>query len=182
MTITETPLKDCFVIEPRVFEDDRGYFFESYNAQRAEGTVLEQYNWVQENESKSDKGVLRGLHFQKGEHAQSKLVRVIVGEVFDVAVDMRQDSETFGQWYGLMLTAKNKRQFLVPRGFAHGFLVVSDTAIFQYKCDNWYAPAHDSGVMFNDAQLAIEWPKLDIPFLLSAKDQKLDSFSDAYKF
>ncbi len=182
MKITETPLKDAYVIEPKIFADERGYFFESYNDEKNAGTVLEQYQWVQENESKSSKGVLRGLHFQKGEYAQSKLVRVILGEVFDVAVDLRKDSPTFGKWYGLILSSQNKKQFLVPRGFAHGFVVVSDTAIFQYKCDNFYAPHHDSGIIYNDTSLNIEWPILDIPFQLSQKDEALGSFEESYKF
>ena len=182
MNIIDTPLKDAFILEPRVYEDDRGYFFESYNQENIQGTVLENYQWVQENESKSAKGVLRGLHFQKGAFSQSKLVRVIVGEVFDVAVDLRQKSDTYGKWFGLMLTAENKRQFLVPRGFAHGFVVMSDMAIFQYKCDNYYAQEHDSGIIYNDPDLNIEWPLLDITLRLSNKDQALPSFAEAYKF
>lgn len=182
MLIHDTPLQDSYVIEPRVFQDDRGYFFESHNASKIEGTVLSDYNWVQENESKSTKGVLRGLHFQKGEYAQSKLVRVIVGEVYDVAVDLRQQSSTFGQWHGVLLSAENKKQFLMPRGFAHGFLVLSDIAIFSYKCDNYYSPEHDSGIIYNDRDLSITWPQLNVPFQLSTKDQQLSSFSQAYKF
>ena len=124
MKILDTPLKDVFVIEPKIFEDDRGYFFEASNKRNEKGTVLEKYEWVQENQSQSAKGVLRGLHFQEGAYAQSKLVRVISGEVFDVAVDLRVNSDTYGQWHGLVISAANKRQYLIPRGFAHGFLVL----------------------------------------------------------
>ena len=182
MIIESTPLSDVYVIKPRVFADTRGYFFESYNKQSVKDTVLESYDWVQENESESTRGVLRGLHFQKGDYAQAKLVRVIKGEVFDVAVDLRKDSATYGQWHGELLTGENKKQFLVPRGFAHGFMVISETAIFSYKCDNYYAPEHDSGIMYNDPQIGIQWPDLDTDIVLSKKDQALNSFEEAYKF
>ena len=182
MTIEETSLKDVFIISPRVFIDGRGYFFESFNLSAIKGTVLNNYNWVQENESKSTKGVLRGLHFQKGNHSQAKLVRVIIGEVFDVAVDLRKNSPTFGKSYSVVLSDKNKKQLLIPRGFAHGFLVLSDTAVFSYKCDNYYSPKHDSGVIYNDLDLKIDWPELDIHYQLSKKDESLDDFKDVYKF
>ena len=182
MTIRETPLAGAFVIEPKVFEDHRGYFFESYNESSTEGTVLANYNWVQENESKSERGVLRGLHFQKGEYAQAKLVRVIQGEVFDVAVDIRVSSPTYGQSFGITLNDRNKMQFLVPRGFAHGFLVLSETAIFSYKCDNFYNANQEGGVIYNDPALSIEWPQIEVPFNLSKKDIELPSFEDTYKF
>ena len=182
MIIQETFIPDLLVITPKVFHDDRGYFFESYNLEASKETPLAHYTWVQENESKSTKGVLRGLHFQKGDAAQAKLVRVIKGEVFDVAVDLRQNSPTYGKWHGVTLNEANKRQFLVPRGFAHGFVVVSDIAIFSYKCDNYYAPEYDSGIIYNDTDLAISWPELDTAFQLSKKDKNLDSFNKAYKF
>ncbi|MCE7995847.1 MAG: dTDP-4-dehydrorhamnose 3,5-epimerase [Roseivirga sp.] len=182
MTIEHTPLKDCYIIKPRVIEDSRGYFFEAYNKKSVQGTVLENYDWVQENESRSDQGVLRGLHFQKGEYSQAKLVRVLVGEVFDVAVDLRKDSPSFGKWHGVRLNDRTKTQFLVPSGFAHGFLVLSDFAIFSYRCDNYYAPEADSGIIFNDANLAIDWPVLKTPYRLSDKDKGLPTFEKCYKF
>ena len=138
MKLIETPLKDCYVIEPIIFEDDRGYFYEKYNEKRFENLTGLNGHFVQDNISKSSYGVLRGLHLQKGEYAQAKLVSCLEGEVWDVAVDLRVDSPTFGQWYGVELTAENKRQFYIPRGFAHGFSVLSDIAIFTYKCDNFY--------------------------------------------
>ena len=182
MNIEKTPLNDVIVISPRVFKDDRGYFFESFNANDVAGTELAKYNWIQENESKSTKGVLRGLHFQKGSYAQAKLVRVIIGEVYDVAVDLRTDSSSFGKWHAEFLTGDNKKQFLVPRGFAHGFLVLSDMAIFSYKCDNFYSPQHDSGIIYNDQDLEIKWPDTGAEYQCSDKDKNLDSFSKAYKF
>lgn len=182
MIIEKTPLKDCFVVRPRVFEDKRGYFFESYNEGDFEDTPLEPYNWVQDNESKSYKGVLRGLHFQKGIYSQAKLVRVIVGEVYDVAVDLRRDSPSFGKYHGVLLNDKSKTQYLIPRGFAHGFLVLSDIVIFSYKCDNLYNATVDSGLIYNDKSLNINWPELDIPYILSDKDKSLASFVDCYKF
>ena len=182
MTIRDTPLKDVYIIEPEVFKDDRGYFFESYNQEKTKNTILESYNWVQENESKSTKGVLRGLHFQKGNFSQAKLVRVILGEVFDVAVDLRKDSPSFGKWYGVTLSEENKHQFLIPRGFAHGFLVLSDEAIFSYKCDNFYAPEYDSGIKYDDQTLKIDWPLDTDSYLLSQKDQQLNTFENSYKF
>ena len=182
MIIEETPLKDCLIIKPRIFEDTRGYFFESYNEQVLKNTPLEKYNWVQDNESRSSKGVLRGLHFQRGAFSQAKLARVIVGEVFDIAVDLRRDSPTYGISHGVILNDKTKNQYLIPRGFAHGFLVLSDYVIFSYKCDNPYNAEADSGLYYKDKKLNIEWPKLDIPYLLSEKDTNLPSFENAYKF
>ena len=177
-----TPLNDLFEIQPRVFEDQRGYFFEGFNQRTFDSLELPEYNWVQENESKSSKGVLRGLHFQMGDSAQAKLIRVIVGEVYDVVVDMRKDSSTFGKWYGTYLNESNKKQMLIPRGFAHGFIVTSDVAIFSYKCDNFYDPGMDSGVMYNDPEIGVEWPDLGMELNISAKDQVQKSFKDSYKF
>lgn len=182
MIIEETPLKDSYLIRPKVFEDNRGYFFEAYNKKAVRGTPLERYSWVQENESMSGHGVLRGLHFQKGTASQAKLVRVIVGEVYDVAVDLRKDSPTFGKHHGVFLNDKSKTQYLVPRGFAHGFLVLSEFVIFSYKCDNLYNPNADSGVLYNDEELNIQWPVLETPYLLSEKDKSLPAFDSCYKF
>lgn len=182
MKIEKTSLKDAYILTPRVFTDERGYFFECYNEVTYRHSVLANYKWVQENESKSTKGVLRGLHFQKGDYAQAKLVRVIVGEVFDVAVDLRKYSPTFGKWHAEILNDSNKKQFLIPRGFAHGFVVMSESAIFSYKCDNVYSPENDSGIIYNDTVLNIEWPEIKVAFQLSEKDKNLESFNKAYKF
>ncbi len=166
----ETKLKDCFVVEPKVFGDDRGFFMETYNKKAFEeaGYTME---FVQDNHSKSRKGVLRGLHFQKTK-PQGKLVRVVSGEVFDVAVDIRKDSETYGQWFGLYLSAENKKQLYVPEGFAHGFLVTSEEAEFCYKCTNLYDPTDEGGLMWNDEAIGIEWPLDRVEeVLLSEKDK-----------
>ncbi len=176
-TFTETFIKDCFVVEPKVFGDDRGFFMETYNKKAFEeaGYTIE---FVQDNHSKSKKGVLRGLHFQKTK-PQGKLVRVVSGEVFDVAVDLRKDSETYGKWFGIYLSAENKKQIYVPEGFAHGFLVTSDEAEFCYKCTNFYDPADEGGLMWNDETIGIEWP-LDIvdEVLLSEKDKLNEIFKN----
>ncbi|MDP4090749.1 MAG: dTDP-4-dehydrorhamnose 3,5-epimerase [Bacillota bacterium] len=167
----ETKIKDLYIIEPMLFGDNRGYFMESYNKKDffEAGLTME---FVQDNESKSKKGVLRGMHFQT-RHTQGKLVRVTEGEVFDAAVDLRKGSPTFGQWEGVLLTSENKRQFYVPEGFAHGFLVVSDTAVFNYKCTDYYAPEFDSGLLWNDEEVGIQWPLEGIEeILLSEKDKK----------
>lgn len=182
MKFVETPLKDLLILEPRVFKDTRGYFFESYNQQTYANAGVNDYDWVQENESKSSKGVLRGMHYQTGDSAQAKLVRVILGEVYDVAVDLRTESPTFGQHFGTFLSGENKKQMLIPRGFAHGFLVTSKEAIFSYKCDNYYDPSSEAGISYNDEQIAIEWPQLDMAPLLSEKDLILDTFKDANTF
>lgn len=166
----ETKIKDLYIIEPQVFGDHRGYFMESYNKNDffEAGLTME---FVQDNESKSKKGVLRGLHFQT-KHTQGKLVRVTEGAVYDVAVDLRKGSPTYGQWEGVTLTSENKRQFYVPEGFAHGFLVLSETAVFNYKCTDYYAPEYDSGLLWNDEDVAVEWPLEGIEeLLLSEKDK-----------
>lgn len=173
----KTGIKDLYIIEPTVFGDHRGYFIESYSKKEflEAGLTME---FVQDNESKSKKGVLRGLHFQT-KHTQGKLVRVIRGEVFDVAVDLREGSPTFGQWEGVMLTEENKKQFYVPEGFAHGFLVISDEAVFQYKCTDYYTPEYDSGVAWNDPDIGIEWPIDGIDeVLLSEKDKRQQSLKE----
>lgn len=174
MKLTLTPIKDLVVIEPKVFGDERGYFYEAYNKNTFHELGLD-YDFVQDNQSFSRKGVLRGLHFQKN-YPQAKLVRVIDGEVFDVAVDLRKDSPTYGKWYGIVLSGENKKMFMIPRGFAHGFLVLSETAIFSYKCDDFYHPNDEGGIIYNDPTIGVEWPKLDCEFVLSEKDKKHDKF------
>ena len=168
-TFTETEIKGVFVIDTKVFGDDRGYFTETYKKTDFDEAGLK-YDFVQDNQSRSKKGVLRGLHFQV-KHPQAKLVRVLEGEVFDVAVDMRKDSPTFGKWVGVVLSDKNKRQFMIPRGFAHGFLVLSEFATFCYKCDEIYHPEDEGGIMWNDPDIGIEWPFTD-NIQLSEKDTK----------
>ncbi|MCB2339597.1 dTDP-4-dehydrorhamnose 3,5-epimerase [Clostridium estertheticum] len=166
----ETKIDGVYIIEPKVFGDNRGYFMETYNKNDFFDAGLKM-EFVQDNESKSKKGVLRGLHFQT-KHTQGKLVRVTKGQVFDVAVDLRKGSSTFGKWEGVILTDENKKQFYVPEGFAHGFLVLSDEAVFNYKCTDYYAPKYDSGVLWNDEDIAIEWPLDGIEeILLSDKDK-----------
>jgi dTDP-4-dehydrorhamnose 3,5-epimerase len=176
------PLKDAFLIEPKVFEDDRGYFFESFNLERFKEALGENINFIQDNESKSNMGVLRGLHFQKGDATQAKLVRVIKGRVFDVIVDLRRESPTFGQHYAVELSEENKLQLFVPRGFAHGFLVLEDHTIFSYKVDNHYDPKSEVSVAYNDSELNIEWPEIEGGFLLSEKDMDALAFKDIEYF
>lgn len=169
MNIIKTAIEGVVIIEPRLFNDDRGYFFESYN-QKAFNEQVRPVNFIQDNESKSSYGVLRGLHFQKGEHSQSKLVRVVKGRVLDVAVDIRKGSPTFGQHVAVELTEDNHRQFFIPRGFAHGFSVLSETAIFQYKCDNFYCPQSEGAIAWNDPDLGIDWQIPVEKAILSPKD------------
>lgn len=173
----KTKIRDLYIIEPKVFGDDRGYFMESYSKKDffEAGLTME---FVQDNESKSRKGVLRGMHFQT-QHTQGKLVRVTQGEVYDVAIDLRKCSPTYGKWEGVLLTAENKKQFYVPEGFAHGFLVVSEEAVFNYKCTDFYAPEYDGGVLWNDPEIGIEWPLDGIEeVLLSEKDKVQKSFKE----
>ena len=169
MEFIKTSIEGVYVIEPKVFGDNRGYFMETYNEKAFKEAGLD-YVFVQDNQSKSKKGVLRGLHFQKT-YPQAKLVRVLSGVVFDVCVDLRKNSPTYGKWEGVILSAENKKMFMVPRGFAHGFVVLSDTAEFAYKCDDFYHPEDEGGVMWNDEEIGIEWP-IDFEPLLSEKDQK----------
>lgn len=157
------------IVEPKVYDDARGYFMETYNQKDMQEAGLNM-GFVQDNQSCSRKGVLRGLHFQK-KHPQGKLVRVVRGCVFDVAVDLRENSETYGVWYGVELSEENKKQFYIPEGFAHGFLVLSDTAEFCYKCTDYYHPEDESGVIWNDPEIGIAWPKLDVEYLLCEKDR-----------
>lgn len=179
MTVRETYLKGCYVIEPRIFEDERGYFFESFNEDRFNEVIGENINFVQDNESLSSKGVLRGLHYQIGEHAQAKLVRVIKGSVLDVVVDIRKDSKTYGKQFSIELSEDNKTQLFVPRGFAHGFIVLSDTAIFSYKCDNYYNKESEGGIIYNDHTLNIDWQLPEADFLISDKDKVLPTFENS---
>jgi dTDP-4-dehydrorhamnose 3,5-epimerase len=167
-TFNKTDIEGVYIIETKVFGDNRGYFMETYNAQDFKNAGLD-YNFVQDNQSKSKAGVLRGLHFQKT-HPQAKLVRVLEGEVFDVAVDLRKDSKTYGKWVGVVLSAEKGNMFMIPRGFAHGFVVLSDTATFTYKCDDIYHPEDEGGIMWNDPEVGINWP-YEGEVLLSEKDK-----------
>ena len=172
----KTEIDGVIIVEPRVFGDERGYFMETYQETAFKEAGISS-DFVQDNQSKSRKGVLRGLHFQNN-HPQAKLVRVIKGEVFDVAVDLRKDSKSYGKWVGVLLSEANKRQFYVPRGFAHGFLVLSEEAEFVYKCDDFYHPEDEGGVMWNDPDIGIEWPTIDAEILLSEKDKKHPKFKE----
>lgn len=178
MKIKKTPLKDCYVLEPTVFEDDRGCFYEKFNEKNFEELTGLNGHFVQDNISKSSYGVLRGLHLQKGEHAQAKLVSCLEGKVLDVAVDLRKDSPTFGKWFSLELTPENKLQLYVPRGFGHGFSVLSETAIFSYKCDNFYNKESEGCVLWNDTELKIDWQLPERDVILSEKDKFSPSFKD----
>ena len=174
MNVIKTKLKHCVIIEPKVFGDERGFFLETFQADRYADLAGITLNFVQDNHSRSSKGVLRGLHFQKNK-PQGKLVRVVKGEVYDVAVDIRQGSPTFGQWEAVILSEENKKQFWVPPGFAHGFLVLSDTADFEYKCTEYYDPSDEGSILWNDPELKIPWP-IDNPNL-SAKDESAQGLS-----
>lgn len=169
MEVIETGIEGLLVIEPRVFKDPRGYFFESFS-QREFSEKVSPVVFVQDNESCSSYGVVRGLHFQKPPHTQSKLVRVVKGEVLDVAVDMRHDSPTFGKYVSVLLSEENHRQFFIPKGFAHGFSVLSETAVFQYKCDEFYCPSSEGGIAWNDPDLAIDWKISPDKAVISDKD------------
>lgn len=175
MPFLSTPIKGLIIFEPQVWEDHRGYFFESYNRRTFEAAGISA-DFVQDNQARSTYGVLRGLHFQKPPFEQAKLVRVTEGAVFDVAVDLRPDSPTRGRWYGIELSAENKRQLFVPRGFAHGYVVLSPTAEFCYKCDNFYSKDHDAGIRFDDPALQIEWPIKLQDAVLSEKDLALPGY------
>jgi dTDP-4-dehydrorhamnose 3,5-epimerase len=177
MKFIKTEISDVYIIEPSVFGDNRGYFLESFNQEKFEENVFP-INFVQDNESKSSKGVLRGLHFQKPPFNQAKLVRCIEGRVMDVAVDIRKGSPTYGQHVAVELTGENKRQLFVPRGFAHGFSVLSDSAVFAYKVDNTYAPESDSGIRYDDKELNIDWGLNKEEVQLSVKDKNLSFFKD----
>ena len=170
MKVSKTEIEGVFIIEPQVFEDERGYFFESYNKEKLKEQGID-YDFIQDNQSKSKYGTIRGIHFQKGEYAQAKLVRVLEGTVLDVAVDLRKDSPTFGKHVAVELSAENRRQLMIPRGFGHGFSVLSGTAVFAYKCDNVYNKASEGGLRYNDPKLGIDW-KIDTDkAILSDKDK-----------
>lgn len=179
MNIEKTPIKDLLIITPRVFSDDRGYFFESFNQEVFLKNGLS-YNFIQDNQSYSSYGTLRGLHMQLGVHAQAKLVRAVVGEVLDVVVDLREDSETFSQSFSIILDDKSQKQLLIPRGFAHGFVVLSSNAMFAYKVDNFYNKESEAGIIYNDKKLAIDWMIPDSDIILSDKDKTLGSLDDLY--
>lgn len=181
MQVIRTEIEGVIIIEPQVFGDDRGYFFETFSQQRFEKEVSNTV-FVQDNESKSSYGVVRGLHYQLPPYTQAKLVRVVQGCVLDVAVDLRKGSLTFGKHVVVELTGENKRQFFVPRGFAHGFAVLSDEAVFQYKCDNYYAPQHEGGIQFDDPALGIDWRISREKMLLSEKDTLHKTFSECFVF
>lgn len=181
MNCIPTSLDGCFIIEPSIIKDDRGYFMESFNEQKFMKSTGQSVHFVQDNQSYSTRGVLRGLHYQTGAYAQAKLVRVLSGEVLDIAVDIRPDSPTYGQHVSALLSAENQRQFFVPKGFAHGFLVLSETATFFYKCDNFYNKESEAGIAFDDPVLGIDWilPKQDL--ILSEKDKTQPSLANARK-
>ena len=176
MNVIKTKIKDLLIIEPKVFLDDRGFFMESYNHAKFVNAIGKNIEFVQDNHSKSSKGVLRGLHYQTYPYAQGKLVRCTLGEVFDVAVDMRKDSLTYGEWVAVLLSSSNKRQFWIPEGFAHGFLVLSDEAEFMYKTTNYYNPGAENGIRWNDPIINIKWPSVD-ELILSETDKNLPFFN-----
>ena len=181
MNFIHTPLEGCFLIEPKIINDERGYFMESFNEKTFQNGIGEAINFIQDNQSFSVKGTLRGLHYQVGDHSQAKLVRVLSGEVLDVAVDIRPGSKTFGQHVSVLLSGEKQNQFFVPRGFAHGFLVLSETATFFYKCDNFYNAASEGGIIFNDESLAINWGLPDEKLIISEKDKIQPRLKNAKK-
>jgi len=181
MNFIATKLDGCFIIEPKIITDDRGYFMESFNETTFQKGVNQQVHFVQDNQSYSSRGVLRGLHYQTAEHAQAKLVRVIQGEVLDVAVDIRPESATYGHYEAVVLSAENQRQFFVPRGFAHGFLVLSETATFFYKCDNFYNRESEGGIIFSDKTINIDWSFPTEDLIISEKDKVQPKLENAKK-
>lgn len=180
MEIIKTPIQDLIIVKPRVFEDARGFFCETYNERNYREAGID-LAFCQDNQSKSSYGVIRGLHYQLNPQSQSKLVSVVQGSVWDVAVDLRADSPTYGQWYGVELTEDNHLQFLIPQGFAHGFSVLSETAVFSYKCDNFYSPSLERGIIYNDPALGIDWKIPADKAIISEKDTKHPLFADAEK-
>lgn len=178
MNIINTPIENLFIIEPKIFNDDRGYFFESYNNKAFQAATGLDIVWVQDNQARSTKNVLRGLHFQNEPHAQTKLIRALEGAIWDVVIDLRRQSKTFGQWFGVELSASNKRQLLVPNGFAHGYSVLTDTAEVFYKCDDFYSKADEGGVLYNDPEIGIDW-KINLnDAIVSEKDLGQPRFSE----
>ncbi|QAA82202.1 dTDP-4-dehydrorhamnose 3,5-epimerase [Aequorivita sp. H23M31] len=179
MKLLKTPLKDCFILEPTVYKDKRGIFYETYNQKLFEKITGLNIQFVQDNQSVSTRGVLRGLHFQHGEMAQAKLVTVVKGKVLDIVVDIRKNSETFGKSFSIILDDVDHRQLFVPKGFAHGFITLSKESIFSYKCDNFYDGAFEGGIKFDDATLALDWHLPKEAFIISEKDMGLPSFEEA---
>jgi dTDP-4-dehydrorhamnose 3,5-epimerase len=182
MNVIKTEIEGLYIIEPQVFGDARGYFFESFNAERFLAQTGVEVTFVQDNESRSRRGVLRGLHFQKEPYAQAKLVRVVQGRVLDVAVDIRPDSPTFGRYVAVELSGENHRQLFIPKGFAHGYVVLEDDTVFQYKCDEFYHPASEGGIAWNDPQIGIEWPLTESEIILSDKDRKHPTLRELCEF
>ncbi len=180
MIVKETHLGGCFIIEPTVIKDERGYFMEAFNLAKFCEVIGSEVQFVQDNESFSRKGVVRAFHRQLGAHAQAKLVRVLSGSVLDVAIDLREDSHTFGQYVVVELSCKNKKQLYIPKGFAHGFLALSDTVNFFYKCDNYYNKSSEQGIIYNDPTLNIDWNFPENEMILSDKDQKLPTFKELF--
>jgi len=181
MIIKETTLKGCFIIEPTIHKDDRGYFYESFNQKKFDNAMGEKIRFVQDNQSRSRRGVLRGIHFQQGEFSQAKLVRVLQGEVLDMVVDLRKESKTFGLHETIVLSASNKKQLYVPRGFGHGFITLSETSEFAYKCDNYYHKESESGIIYNDPVLNIDWQIPLDEIFVSKKDLELPSFNTLFQ-
>ncbi|SMC38333.1 dTDP-4-dehydrorhamnose 3,5-epimerase [Cellulophaga tyrosinoxydans] len=179
MNAIETPLQGCYILEPNIFEDDRGYFFESFNANKFNSAIGQEVFFVQDNQSFSNKGVIRAIHYQIGEYAQAKLVRVLSGAVLDVAVDLRKESPTFGQHFAIELSAENKKQLFIPKGFGHGFAVLSETAEFFYKCDNFYNKSSEGGIIYNDDSLNIDWQLSEELIKVSEKDLELPTLEKA---
>jgi dTDP-4-dehydrorhamnose 3,5-epimerase len=179
MNFIATKLQSCYSIEPKIFNDHRGYFMESFNEKTFYEKTGQQIHFVQDNQSFSSKGVLRGLHYQVGEHAQSKLIRVLSGEILDIAVDIRPDSVTYGQHVAIVLSSENQKQFFIPKGFAHGFLVLSDTATIFYKCDNFYNKESEGGIIYNDPTLNIDWQFSEAELIISEKDTVQPTFDKA---
>jgi len=181
MNVEETNLQGCFVVTPKVIKDERGCFFESFNKKQFEDSTGISTNFVQDNQSTSSRGVLRGLHYQTGEFAQAKLVRVVKGKVLDVCVDLRLDSKTFGEYFSVILDDIENKQLFVPRGFAHGFLVLEDNTIFSYKCDNYYNKSSEEGILYKDASLNIDWGFPENKLILSDKDKNSPTFETVFK-
>lgn len=179
MELQHTPLKGCFILKPTIFKDNRGFFYETYNKTTFKKITGLSIDFVQDNQSNSTYGTLRGLHYQKGKMAQAKLVRVIQGKVLDIVVDIRKDSQTYGQHFSIILDDTNKLQLFIQRGFAHGFITLSKNSVFSYKCDNFYDKTSDGGIIYNDATLSLNWhlPKED--FIISKKDKQLPTFNEA---
>ncbi|WP_203256646.1 dTDP-4-dehydrorhamnose 3,5-epimerase [Hyunsoonleella ulvae] len=181
MEVKETYLKGCYIITPNIFEDERGCFYESFNTRIFKELTGVQVSFVQDNVSKSFKGVLRGLHFQTGNNAQAKLVQVLKGKVMDVCVDLREGSQTFGKYFSIILDEVNRTQLFIPRGFAHGFFVLEDNTVFTYKCDNFYSKDSEAGILYNDEYLNIDWRIGNQKTIISKKDQDLPKFKDFFK-